>query len=583
MSQSPSDAKSIEEAVDPESPFRRNLKRLNNLIDSGSSFSGYERNCAFLNLGGGKQFATVSSITGFDFADDARAIGLCDWDRDGDIDAWVQNRTAPMLRFLRNDLPTENRSLQIRLQGTKSNRDAIGARVEITTNSGNTFTNTLKAGEGFLSQRSKWMHFGLGTNESLKTLTIRWPGGEREQFVGATTSDRFLVIEGSGKAIAVPRNAPPDELPLTKGSLTELEKSSASRSALATRFPLPPIRYRTFDGRETQVVIGNGQPVLINVWASWCAPCAVELKSFANQKPDFDKAGLEVIALSVDGLTGNSGTGSVEAKVFVQNLNLPFAPGMADMETLRRIEFIHNLPSGLAENLPVPASLLVDGSGGLAAVYRGTVEVETILQDLANLNLQGESLLSWPLPFPEHRWLGPPLPQGYFAIPIDLIEQGHLADATNYLNRNRELLRKRDQKRLSFIHGRLGIRYEDAGKLKECVSEFESALSIDPTNVEVSNNLAWQLAAGKDASMRDGPRSLKLADFAARATGFKHPAVLDTLAAALAQSGRYREAIEIAQKGAEIARKSGQEDLLKSLNKGIEDYQKQQPRSETKD
>jgi thiol-disulfide isomerase/thioredoxin len=568
----------MNDAADPESPFRRNLSRLNRLIDSGSSFSGYERNCAFLNLGAGKRFATVSNITGFDFDDDARAIGLCDWDRDGDLDVWVQNRTAPMLRYLRNDLSGGNRSLQIRLQGTKSNRDAIGARVEISTSGGRFLAQTLKAGEGFLSQGSKWLHFGLGADEKVNTLTVSWPGGAKESVGGAPAEGRFVVIEGRGKAVIDSTKPPLKKLARREKAVAKLVEPSASRSALAARFPLPPLRYQTFKGLKTDVVVGTGKPILINIWASWCAPCAAELKSLADRKAELDKAGLEVVALSVDGLADDSKTGQTEAKALAGKLDLPFTVGMVTPETLRRIEFIHNLPFGLAETMPVPTSLLVDRSGGLAAIYRGKVEVETILEDLAALDLEGDALLDCPLPFPEHRWIGRAQPQGYFAIPIDLIEQAQLADASTYLITHRERLRKSDAKRLSFIHGRLGVRFEEAGKLRECIAEFEAALSVDPGNVEVSNNLAWQLSAGKDKSLRDGPRALQLAQFAAKATGFKHPAVLDTLAAALAQSGRYREALQTAQRGVDIARKAGQKDFLKSLKEGIEDYSNSKPR-----
>ena len=570
-------------AADPESPFRRNLSRLNHLIDSGTSFSGYERNCAFLNLGAGKRFATVSAITGFDFDDDARAIGLSDWDRDGDLDVWVQNRTAPMLRYLRNDFSGKNRSLQIRLQGTRSNRDAIGARVEVSTSSGRFYVKTLKAGEGFLSQGSKWLHFGLGEKEKVNTLTVKWPGGEEEKIVDAATSGRFLIVEGSGKAVTNPTNPPSKQLTPVEKVVSKKAESSASKSALATRFPLPPLHYQSFEGEKSNVKVGDGKPILINIWASWCAPCAAELKSFVDHKTKLNQTGLDVIALSVDGLTDDSETGPKEAKALVQKLNLPFTAGMATPETLRRIEFLHNLPYGLAESLPVPTSLLIDRSGGLAAIYRGEVKVDAILQDIASLDLKGNALLDWPLPFSNHRWIGRAQPKGYFDLPADLIENGQLIDASIYLKTNVDLLRKGDAKRLSFFHGRLGIRFEEAGNLRACIGEFEAALAIDPNNVEVCNNLAWQLSGGKDLSLRNGPRALKLAEFAAKATGFKHPAVLDTLAAALAQNGRYREALEIAQRGAEIARKSGQDYFFKSLTKGIEDYSNQRPRSPQKD
>jgi hypothetical protein len=106
----------------PESAYRRHLKRLNGLVSDGGSLSGHERNCAFLNVEGGR-FDTVSSVSGLDFDDDARSPVSIDWDRDGDLDLWVANRTAPQLRFLRNDTPGDNQFVALRLRGTKSNRD----------------------------------------------------------------------------------------------------------------------------------------------------------------------------------------------------------------------------------------------------------------------------------------------------------------------------------------------------------------------------------------------------------------------------------------------------------------------------
>ena len=123
-----------------------------NLLRSGSSFSGHERNCAFLNCGvqdsvsvprqskiknqkSKIQFADVSAASGLDFDDDARALALVDWDHDGDLDLWLANRTGPRLRLMINQtVPAgqpSNRFVALKLRGTTSNRDAIGARVEL--------------------------------------------------------------------------------------------------------------------------------------------------------------------------------------------------------------------------------------------------------------------------------------------------------------------------------------------------------------------------------------------------------------------------------------------------------------------
>ena len=128
---------------------------------SGSSWSGSERNRTFLNTGGG-QFSDASYISGFGFDDDGRALAITDWDGDGDLDLWAHNRTAPRLRLLRNSSPKANRSVAFRLKGgEKSNRDAIGARLKLTLSNGSELLQTLRAGSAFLSQSSKWVHFGI--------------------------------------------------------------------------------------------------------------------------------------------------------------------------------------------------------------------------------------------------------------------------------------------------------------------------------------------------------------------------------------------------------------------------------------
>ncbi|NIP94146.1 MAG: CRTAC1 family protein, partial [Akkermansiaceae bacterium] len=63
----------------------------------------------------------------------------------------------------------------LRLEGRKCNRDAIGARAVVTLPGGATRSKTVRAGDGFLAQSSRWLHFGLGQAESIEGLVIHWP------------------------------------------------------------------------------------------------------------------------------------------------------------------------------------------------------------------------------------------------------------------------------------------------------------------------------------------------------------------------------------------------------------------------
>ena len=132
------------------------------LIRQGKSFSGGERNCAFLNLGDGRRFATVSGASGLDWIDDGRGLALCDWDYDGRVDFWLTNRTGPRLRFLHNRFNNANGFVALRLRGVDANRDGIGAVVRVKlAGRERVLRRSLAAGSGYLSQSSKWLHLSL--------------------------------------------------------------------------------------------------------------------------------------------------------------------------------------------------------------------------------------------------------------------------------------------------------------------------------------------------------------------------------------------------------------------------------------
>ena len=90
-----------EQVFESLSDYRSGWKAVFKMMKEGLSWSGRERNCAFLNMDGAR-FAELSSVSGLDFADDARGAAVVDWDLDGRLDLWVTNRTAPQARFMHN-------------------------------------------------------------------------------------------------------------------------------------------------------------------------------------------------------------------------------------------------------------------------------------------------------------------------------------------------------------------------------------------------------------------------------------------------------------------------------------------------
>ena len=147
MSQSPS-------LRAPTRNYLRGWAQLITLIrEHGLSLSGREANCCFLNTGQ-TRFANIATVTGLDFIDDARGCAVIDWDKDGDLDLWVSNRTSPQTRYLRNDVPSTGNFVAFKLVGKKSNRDGIGARMSLTlADDDKAHIKTLRAGKGFFRSR----------------------------------------------------------------------------------------------------------------------------------------------------------------------------------------------------------------------------------------------------------------------------------------------------------------------------------------------------------------------------------------------------------------------------------------------
>ncbi len=189
--------------------------------------SGHERNVLYWNRGDGT-FADLSAVAGLDFPEDGRAFVTFDFDRDGDLDILLNNRNSPQLRLLRNDFATSHSSVAVRLEGTESNRDGIGARPVLETASGRRLARSVRSGSGFRSQPSRTAHFGLGSEEEVGELTIHWPSGRRDRHRGVPAGHLVSLKEGRRDVAAVPFEAPTATAPPARRSPHDRRAERAS-------------------------------------------------------------------------------------------------------------------------------------------------------------------------------------------------------------------------------------------------------------------------------------------------------------------------------------------------------------------
>jgi len=151
----------------------------------------------FLNNGKGS-FREVGDEIGGGFSQPkvGRGLAIGDFDRDGDADILMTTNNGPAYLF-RNDQTSGNRSIRFRLVGTKSNRDAIGARVKVF--SGRTIqTRMVRSGSSYLSQSELPVIFGLGKRDTIERMVIDWPSGRTEEFKGLAAGKTYQVTESKG-------------------------------------------------------------------------------------------------------------------------------------------------------------------------------------------------------------------------------------------------------------------------------------------------------------------------------------------------------------------------------------------------
>ncbi len=156
-----------------------------------------QRKEVYRNLGEGR-FDEVALVIGGVLAEgrSARGLAFADIDNDGDRDAVAINiNDRPSL--YRNEGGSRNHWLTMRLEGTRGNRDAIGARIEAEVG-GATRVAEVRSGGSFLSHNGMRVHLGLGTATFVDRLRIRWPNGDTEEWTDVE-GDRFIAIrEGAG-------------------------------------------------------------------------------------------------------------------------------------------------------------------------------------------------------------------------------------------------------------------------------------------------------------------------------------------------------------------------------------------------
>jgi hypothetical protein len=159
----------------------------------GRSLSGFQPKRVWINDGAGR-FVEVAQVVGATDTYDGRAVALVDlWNR-GVLDVVVANQRGPLLVY-KNSAQAANRWIGFELEGTESNRSAIGAQVSLFWN-GHEQKQEVSGGSGFCAQNQRRLHFGLGKNGQVEKAVIRWPSG-KSQTIAAPLAGQIHKVKES--------------------------------------------------------------------------------------------------------------------------------------------------------------------------------------------------------------------------------------------------------------------------------------------------------------------------------------------------------------------------------------------------
>ena len=538
MSRSPADERS---AADYESAWRS----ITALIEAGESWSGNERNLCYLNNRDGT-FSDISAATGLDFPDDGRAFAAGDLDGDGDLDLVLKARNAPGIRIVRNDWSAGN-AIRVRVRGGPERRSAAGAIATIQA-AGRRMEKTPRIGSGFLSQHSQELHFGLGSADAVEELRVRWPSGTERVWRNLAANRLYVVAEDSGHTASTGFEEPPRDTGSHDADRALPPPEPASGTWLVEPLAAPDWELEDLDGSARSLSDFRGAPLALNVWATWCPPCRVELRDFQRNLEGLERAGLNVVAVSVDE------PGSVaEVAAFARSERLRFPVLFADRGFVTAYSVLKRNLFNLRSDLQIPTTFLLNRDGFIERIYQGRVEAERLLRDMEFLNEPAEARLARALPF-EGRFFGPAPIRNYTALGTALLESDLPGAALPYF----ETAAARNPSD-AILHFNLGTALAARDSLGAAQAAFERAVRMDPAYSEARNSLGVVLD-------RRGNHEAALAQFrTAVEASPSHQKSIGNLSTAYARSGQLDLAIETLE--AAIARDPNSLGLLNRLGR----------------
>ena len=506
------------QAVAPE--YENGWNSINQYIREEYSWNGGERNLFYVRKDG--RFHDCSGVSGLDFPNDSRTFAVTDLDGDGNLDLVLKSRLGPQVRMLRNVAGRANHSIAFQLRGTKSNRDAIGAVVEIEQSPGKRSRKFVQAGSGYLSQHTKRLYFGLADQTAARRVEVRWPSGDTQTFENLEAGHLYEIREGSAEVTktafqksSVPHPSEPtgdNSVALTATWLLEPvplpERRDGPAFVLLTdgRHRAPEgVRVHLIDLKQASPETAAAYTIFRRYLFDWRAPLTTPLMILIDGESRAHKIypSIPPVATLMADLAALAQPGARQKRA------LPFAGQYVDAP----VRNYYKLGAAFAsagypdQALPYLQAAVAAWSGNFKAwLAIGQVHLESGRLPEARLNLEKALSLNDASPevwnnlggvamgearndealrcFEKMLSLAPESVYGLTNAALALTKLGRSQDAEK-LYRRALAISPSD----SETADRLGLLLGQQGRLKEAIALFKQALTADPAFASAINNL----------------------------------------------------------------------------------------------
>jgi len=467
----------------PNENYERGWNAINELIRSDASWNGFERNVFYRNNQDGT-FSDVSGSVGLDFPDDSRAFALADLDHDGRLEIVLKNRTGPQIRALHNVAKNLGGSIGIRLQGKKSNRDGIGAIVQVEVD-GRHQTKPLQAGSGFLSQHSKELFFGVGASAGPVRASIRWPSGLTQQLENLPINHRIEIQEGVPEFQAVPFAASSQGY-TQKGAPYRLEPLPTT----VDTWLLQPLRAPDFllpqlSGERIQLSSLRGRFVLLTFWSSKAPASTSQLQLLQNAQANLASRDIRILCLNLEDPQNPELVRSFAVR---EKLSLPILLGTSEVAGIYNL--LYRYMFDRRRDLGLPTSLLLNQEGTIVKIYQGEVKPMHVIDDISLIPTSPADFLRNGLPLKGTAYLTD-FKRNDFTYAVALFQRGYLEAATEAFQH--VIADKPDDAEAYY---NLGTLYLTRNSLPDARKNLEQAVKLRPEYAEAWNNLGM-VSAGQ--------------------------------------------------------------------------------------